>query len=162
MVTNVYFIRHAQSDYTIKEDNIRPLTTKGLEDTEKITETLKDKKITKIYSSPYLRTIDTVKDLTEKLKLDILVIEDFYERRVGEWVENFYEYARRQWEDFNYKLENGESLREVQERNISALHSVLKESNGMNIVIRTHGTALSTIINYYDTDFQFDSFCNHR
>ncbi len=53
---------------------------------------------------------------------------------------------------------DGESLSEVQKRNIAALQSVLKTYQGKNIVIGTHGTALSTIINYYDKDFGYCDF----
>lgn len=53
---------------------------------------------------------------------------------------------------------DGESLKEVQNRNINALYKILKENSNENIVIRTHGTALSTIINYFDKDFSYCSF----
>jgi len=46
----------------------------------------------------------------------------------------------------------------VQRRNINALNSVLKEYEGKNVVIGTHGTALSTIINYYDKFYGYDDF----
>lgn len=59
---------------------------------------------------------------------------------------------------FDYKLSDGESLREVQNRNIKALNEVLRMYEGKNIVIGTHGTALSTIINYYDSTYGYDDF----
>jgi len=46
----------------------------------------------------------------------------------------------------------------VQERNINALNDVLNHHNGKNIVIGTHGSALSTIINYHDNTYGFDDF----
>lgn len=39
-----------------------------------------------------------------------------------------------------------------------ALEKVLRMNVGKNIVIGTHGTALSTIINYYDKSFDYDRF----
>lgn len=47
---------------------------------------------------------------------------------------------------------------EVQKRNISALETVLEMYNGKNVVIGSHGTALSTIINYFDPSFGYDKF----
>lgn len=45
------------------------------------------------------------------------IIEDFRERRVdSEWIEDFNAFCRKQWEDFSYKLSDGETLSEVQER----------------------------------------------
>jgi len=72
------------------------------------------------------------------------------------WIEDFNSFAKKQWEDFDYKLSDGESLREVQNRNIKALNEVLRMYEGKNIVIGTHGTALSTIINYYDSTYGYD------
>jgi len=55
-------------------------------------------------------------------------------------------------------LSDGESLREVQERNVAALKRVLVEYQNRNIVIGSHGTALSTLINYYDETYGYDDF----
>ena len=63
-----------------------------------------------------------------------------------------------QWDDFDYKLSDGECLSEVQKRNIQALNKVLEEYAGKSIAIGSHGTALSTIINYYDKSFGHAEF----
>jgi 2,3-bisphosphoglycerate-dependent phosphoglycerate mutase len=55
-------------------------------------------------------------------------------------------------------LTDGECLQDVQERNISALQKVLNRYAGKNIVVGSHGTALSTIINYYDHSFGYSDF----
>ena len=49
-------------------------------------------------------------------------------------------------------------LASVQKRNIEALNEILTAHRDENIVIGTHGTALSTIINYYDPGFNCDGF----
>ena len=158
METNIYFVRHAQSDNTVREDFTRPLTKRGMMDTKKVTSALIDKDISSIYSSPFIRTLDTVRDFANVIGKEIITIDDFRERNVGLWVEDFKAYSKRQWEDFDFRLENGESLGEVQKRNISVLLSVLKENLGKNIVIATHGTALSTIINYFNPNYGYDDF----
>lgn len=87
------------------------------------------------------------------------MVEDFRERKISnEWIEDFNKFTEMQWSDFNYKLEHGESLVEVQNRNIKELHKILIENNEQDIVIGTHGTALSTIINHYDSSFDRMSF----
>jgi 2,3-bisphosphoglycerate-dependent phosphoglycerate mutase len=157
--TNIYFVRHAQPDISIKDDMLRPLTEKGMADTKRVTKVLKDRNIEAIYSSPYKRAYDTVKDLAEVTRLEINIVEGFRERKVDNvWVDDFKAFSRRQWEDFNFKLECGECLREVQERNVAALNDVLKNNLGSNIVVGSHGTALSTIINYYNPDFGYEGF----
>ncbi len=145
-----FFVRHAQPDISIKDDMLRPLTERGIADTKRVTKVLKDRNIEAIYSSPYKRAYDTVKDLAEVTGLGINIVEGFRERKVDNvWVDDFRAFSRKQWEDFDFKLECGECLREVQERNVAALNDVLKSNMGRNIVVGSHGTALSTIINYY-------------
>ncbi|MGF7059538.1 histidine phosphatase family protein [Brassicibacter mesophilus] len=160
MKTNIYFVRHAEPDISIKDDLIRPLSKKGAADTKKITNVLMNRNINAIYSSPYKRSFDTIKDFADNSKLEIIINEDFRERKVGEWVEDFKDFSSRQWENFDFKIQNGESLREVQKRNISALCEVINNNLGKNVVIGTHGTALSTIINYYNPNFGYGDFWN--
>jgi 2,3-bisphosphoglycerate-dependent phosphoglycerate mutase len=154
----LYFVRHAESDLTIREDAIRPLTPKGLRDTRKVTAALQDKGITKIYSSPYLRAVDTVLDLAETLGLEIVKMNDLGERAVGGWVEDFHAFSQRQWDDFSHKNPGGESLAEVQERNIRAVKAIIQDNLGSSVAVGTHGTALSTILNYFDPTFGYDDF----
>lgn len=158
-MTRIYFVRHAAPDFAIKDDLTRPLTEQGLRDSKMVAEFLLNKNITKVYSSPYKRAVDTVKDFAEAIKLNINIIEDFRERKIDNvWIEDFNKFAEKQWGDFNYKLSNGESLNQVQQRNITALDNILKENEDENIVIGTHGTALSTILNYYDKNFDYNEF----
>jgi len=158
LITTVYFVRHAESDASIREDSARPLTQKGLDDSQRVTQALKDKNISRIYASPYRRTVDTVRDISRYLDQEIALVDDFRERKVGEWVEDFRSYAIRQWDDFDYKLNGGESLREVQARNIAALFRIIARDRGEGIIVATHGTALSTIINYFQPEYGFDDF----
>ena len=158
-MTTVFFIRHAQSDRFVMDDRTRPLTDEGMNDTKKITEVLINSKISHIVSSPYTRTIQTVTDLSEKLGIGIETDEDFRERNAGKWHgENFIEFIKSQWSDFNYHILDGECLAEVQKRNINVLKTTLNKYKNETIAIATHGTALSTIINYYNPDFNFESF----
>ncbi|MDU2686192.1 histidine phosphatase family protein [Paeniclostridium sordellii] len=158
-MNKIYFVRHAKPDFSVHDDLTRPLTDKGIIDSKNICEFLKEKSINKIYSSPYKRAIDTIKELAQNLNIKIEVVDDFRERKISNiWIEDFNKFSKSQWENFEYKLNDGESLNEVQSRNIKALHKILNENSNQNIVIGTHGTALSTIINYYDKTFDYLSF----
>ena len=46
----------------------------------------------------------------------------------------------------------------VQKRNIEALNEILSDNTDKDIVIGTHGTALSTILNFYDNNFGCEDF----
>lgn len=159
MITKVYFVRHAQPDFSVKDDRLRPLTERGLQASLKVTHAFEGHKLDRIFSSPYKRAYDTVLDLSRQRNLAIKTIEDFRERRVDSvWIDNFQEFSKKQWMDFDYKLNEGESLREVQQRNIAALKSLLIQHPGQSIAIGTHGTAMSTIFNHFNPKFGFNEF----
>jgi|LGOV01.1.fsa_nt_gb 2,3-bisphosphoglycerate-dependent phosphoglycerate mutase len=158
MITTVYFVRHAESDYSIKDDVLRPLTKKGEVDTKHIIEFFEDKEINVILSSPFKRAIDTIKPYSDKKRINIELIEDFRERKIGSWIEDFNKFAQMQWEDFDYKLKDGQSLKDVQKRNIVALEKAINTHKGKNIIVGSHGTALSTVINYYDSTYGYKDF----
>ena len=158
-MTTVYFVRHAQPNYDNHDDMLRELSAKGLEDRKLVTRFLADKNVDLVLSSPFKRAVDTVRDFADSKGLEIGIIDDFRERRIDNvWIEDFNGFCKKQWEDFSYKLSDGESLSEVQERYIVVLHKVLKEYAGKTIVVGSHGTALSTIINYYDKSFGYAEF----
>lgn len=158
-MTRVYFVRHAQPNYDNHDDMTRELSEKGLADTALVTRFLSDKGISAVLSSPYKRAVDTVKGFADSAGLEVEIIPDFRERGIDNvWIDDFNSFARRQWSDFDYKLSGGESLREVQRRNIAALKSAVERFEGKNIAVGSHGTALSTIINYYDPKFGYEDF----
>jgi len=161
-MTTIYFIRHAESDTSVRDGRIRPLTEKGLFDRKLVTEFLQDKDIDVVLSSPFKRAVDTVADFAEKNGFTIEIIEDFRERKSDSDMTrdniDFIAFLERQWIDFSYTFSDGECLGEVQERNIAALNKVLIKQKNKKIVIGTHGTALSTIINYYNNTYVFEDF----
>lgn len=158
-MTTVYFVRHAEPNYNNHDDILRELSPKGMEDRKLVTKFLGDKHIDIVLSSPYKRAIDTVRDFADSYGLSIDIINDFRERKVDSvWIEDFTSFAKKQWNDFTYKLSDGECLQEVQTRNILALQQVIKKYAGKNIVVGSHGTALSTIINYFDNSFGYSDF----
>ena len=153
-------MRHAQPNFDNHDDMTRELSEKGLADCKLVTDFLSDKHIHAVLSSPYKRAVDTVRQFADSIDVEVITMDALRERRVdSEWIEDFDGFCKRQWSDFDYKLSDGESLGEVQSRNIAALRGILVEYADKNIVIGTHGTALSTIINYYDSSFGYERFC---
>ena len=130
-MTRVYFVRHAQTDYRVGTDRDRPLTAAGLEDRRVVLDFFSDKDIR---TDERLRERETVPG------------------------GNCRELFRKRWADFDWHEPGGESLRSVQRRNIAALTDILTAEDGKNIVIGTHGTALSTVLNYFDPGFGCDDF----
>lgn len=158
-MTTVFFIRHAEPNYDNHNDALRELSAKGLSDRKLVTRFLAGQRIDAVLSSPYKRAVDTVKEFADSFGFQIGLVDDFRERRIDSvWIENFEEFSKRQWRDFDFKQSDGECLRQVQERNIKALNGVLERYSGKTIAVGSHGTALSTIINYYNPAFSYDDF----
>lgn len=158
-MTTVFYVRHAEPNYQNHQDAARELSPKGLQDRMLVTQFLSGKQIDVLISSPFKRAVDTIQEYADSVGLDITLHDAFRERKVGSgWIDDFTAFSQKQWQDFSYKLPDGECLNEVQERNLSALKNVLQEHKGKQIVIGGHGTALCTILNHYDHSFGYASF----
>ena len=160
-MTTIYFIRHAESDSADHDSRNRPLTDKGLADRRLVTEYLCDKGIDAVFSSSFKRSVDTVEDFAKSKDLQVMPLDAFKEHDTisdSYPSEDYFPFIRRYWDDFSFKVCGDESLSDVQNRNIAAISSILTEYAGKNVVIGTHGMALSTIMNYYDKSYGFDDF----
>lgn len=156
-MTKIYFVRHAQPEHGWEDDRTRPLTAEGKKDSKIVLDVLRDKKIDVFYCSPYMRSIDTIADTAAYYDKKIITDERLREREKGE-NGNQYGMFEKRWNDHDYHEVNGESIRMVQERNIAALKEILADNKDKNIVVGTHGTALSTILNYYHPNFGCGDF----
>lgn len=101
-----------------------------------------------IFSSNYVRTIQTAKYLSEKNSVEINVISDLGERKFGidSWDELPDNFERKQFLDENYKLNNGENQKEVRDRMYSVIMKILNEYHNKRIAIVSHGTAISYLL----------------
>lgn len=156
-MTRIYFVRHCEPDHSWEDDRTRPLTKEGIQDSNKLIEYFRDKKIDCFISSPYKRSYDTVYPTAQYYKKEIVTDERLRERISGSSGNN-YELFQKRWTDKNYAEENGESIYSVQARNMAAIEEILEKYSDKNIVIGTHGTALSSILNFYNKSFNCDSF----
>ncbi|MBP3540400.1 MAG: histidine phosphatase family protein [Clostridia bacterium] len=156
-MTTVYFVRHAQPDHAWQDDRTRPLTQEGLADSHVVLEALRGKPIDVCYSSPYQRSRDTIAETAAHFGLEIHTDERLRERVKGKEGNN-HGMFRLRWADHDFHEPGGESIRMVQERNVAALREILAENPGKGILVGTHGTALSSILNHYDPAFGCDDF----
>lgn len=156
-MTRIYLVRHAQPEHSWEEDRTRPLTEAGKKDCKMVLDFLKDKKIDMFYCSPYKRSVDTILESASYFEKEIITDERFREREKGPDGNNHGMFEKR-WLDHDFHEDGGESISMVQKRNIEVLNMILENSKDTNIVVGTHGTALSTILNYYDSEFGCKDF----
>ena len=123
-MTTIYFIRHSE---TLKSNNIKnsdslqvqnekwPLTETGENIAREKSQIYELQNFDIVYASNYVRAISTAKYFTsDKINID----ENFGERKFGinSWDEMPSDFGERQFNDFDYKIENGESINEVIKR----------------------------------------------
>ena len=133
------------------------MTEESKKDSAIVLEFMKDKKIDAFYCSPYKRSMDTIVETAGFFTKEIMTDERLREREKGLDGNNHGMFQKR-WADHNYHEEGGESIAMVQKRNIEALNEILSDNTDKDIVIGTHGTALSTILNFYDSNFGCEDF----
>lgn len=153
-MTTIYLIRHSKPmkvNNTFNKDNLQlqnEKTSLSIEGEQIAKEKLNKKEfddIDIIFSSNYVRTIQTAKYLSEKNNTKINVISDLGERKFGidSWDELPDNFERKQFLDENYKLNNGENQKEVRDRMCSIIMKILNEYPNKRIAIVSHGTAIS-------------------
>lgn len=155
MITNLYFVRHAHSNYSADELG-RPLTKQGLNDAKGITDILIRENIDVVVSSPYKRAVQTVDGVAKHLEKEIEMIDAFKERKLSEHpISNFQEAMLHVWSDFDFSLPTGESNHHAQNRGVQATKELLGKYAGQNIVIGTHGNIMVLIMNYFDPIYDY-------
>ncbi len=147
-------------EYT-HDDHSRQLSEEGKKSVPRVTKAFKDIQIDQIVSSPYIRAVDTIKGIAETKSMNIRTYDDLRERKVSNvFIDDFQTYTKNQWHDFCFKLEGGESLKEVQKRGSSVIDEIVKKNQGQNIVVGTHGTFLAVILKHYDDRIDFEFWRN--
>lgn len=155
-MTNLYFVRHSKIQYT-HDDYSRPLSAEGKLSVALVTKAFEDIDIDAIVSSPYVRVLDTIQGVAKMKNLEIEMYDDLRERKVAHtFIDDFQSFTVNQWSDFEFKLDGGESLKEVQERGSAAIKDVLSKYDGKNVIVGTHGTFMSINLKYFDDRIDFD------
>ena len=121
MNTIIYMIRHAKSSFVFGEERTRNLTDQGLIDAKKVTDIMNNVKIDLIVSSPYIRAIQTIEEIAANKEIEIIVYEQLRERQLkgAALTENeIHQAIKTSFEDIDFHLTDGESIRDVQNRAI--------------------------------------------
>lgn len=156
-MTTIYLIRHSKTlkvNNTLNNDNLQIQNEKyclSIEGEQMAKEKFNNEEFESIdvlYSSNYVRTIQTAKYLARKNNLGINVLDDLGERKFGidSWDELPKDFERRQFLDENYKIGNGESQKEVRDRMYFNILKILNSNQNKRIAIVSHGTAISYLL----------------
>ena len=155
-MTTLILIRHGESE--ANRNNVfaghinTDLQNKWLKQAERTAKYITENyKVDKIYSSDLQRAFKTAKALGELLNLEVITEESLREIYAGEW-ENMkfddlpvlFPAEFEAWTtNIGYAIcPNGESVKQLGERVMSALTKIAEENNGKTIVIATHATPI--------------------
>ncbi len=159
MQTIVYLIRHSEPFKQHRgekntheplqiENEKTPLSINGEKIAEEYAQNSEFQNIDVIISSNYVRTMSTAKYFAFNNDLKVNIDDRFNERvhGVNSYAELPNDFEERQMNEPDYKINFGESQKEVQSRMYEALKELLNKCKGKRIVIVSHSTALSFLL----------------
>ncbi|OFZ53146.1 MAG: hypothetical protein A2428_12005 [Bdellovibrionales bacterium RIFOXYC1_FULL_54_43] len=159
MPATFILIRHASCDpIGISISGRLPdihLNSKGAKEAENLATRLARSRISKIYSSPLERALETAKPLSRELGIATITSEHFAELEFGQWTGSPLQdlASSEHWKRFNTfrsgtRIPEGELMLEAQTRAIAELIRISERHGGERIAIITHGDIIKSILLY--------------
>ncbi|HIS17343.1 MAG TPA: histidine phosphatase family protein [Candidatus Coprovivens excrementavium] len=159
METVVYLIRHSEatpksnlknisihdSKQIINEKNF--LSVSGEKRAEELSKQEELQNIDAVYSSNYVRSLETAKYIALENNTIINVDDRLNERKIGDMGDmEWREFYRLQMKDFDFKLSGGESLNQTKKRMVEAMKNILMFETGNRVAVISHSTALTCLL----------------
>lgn len=175
-MTTIYYMRHSEpfkrnlgiqdiKEKALETNKKNPLSTVGESLAKEISEKEEFKDLDIVWSSDYVRSMSTAKYFAEKNNMKVNISDKFGERVHGidSWSELPENFELKQYNDFNYKLENGESINDTKTRMYNALLKVLELYKDKKVLIVSHSTAIASLLSIWSKiDFQGDYSFNNK
>jgi 2,3-bisphosphoglycerate-dependent phosphoglycerate mutase len=156
---NIYLIRHCQA---VGQEPEAPLTNQGIKDAVALIDFFRDKKIDVIYSSPFLRAVETIRPFADSVGLKVNLDDRLKERVLSSWqVDDWMAKLESSYMDLDLTFEGGESSREAMRRGVECIEGIAKRPES-NFIVVSHGALLSLIIKHYDSAFGFKEWKSMR
>lgn len=156
---SIYLVRHGQA---AGQEPEAPLTSQGTKDSAALIDFFRDKKIDVIYSSPYVRAVETIRPFADSVGLKVNLDHRLKERvlsslQLDDWVAKL----EAAYHDLDLTYEGGESSREAMRRGVECIEEIGKRPESTFVVV-SHGALLSLIIKHYDNAFGFEEWKTMR
>lgn len=160
--TKLIFVRHGVTEGNISNTyqgrTDIDLNTVGREQARRVAFALKGENINTLYSSPLIRAHETARRIAKVNNVTITKLEQLKEIDGGDWEGKTFKYIAENWpEDYMkwqttphlHRNPNGESTKEFQDRLVNAVDEIVKENDGKNICIVTHGAAILVLMCHF-------------
>ena len=159
METVVYLIRHSEStpksnvkfisnnDSNQLQNEKAFLSVSGEKRAEELSKHPELQNIDAVYSSNYVRAMETAKYIALENNTIINVDERLNERKIGQMGDmEWKEFSRLQMKDFDFKLSGGESLNQTKKRIVDAMKNILMFETGNRVAVVGHSTAFTCLM----------------
>jgi broad specificity phosphatase PhoE len=154
-ITKIIFVRHGESTANVGSHVSHadtPLNDRGIQQSKTLVSRFEQEKIDIIYSSPYLRTRQTIEPLASQLRMEVTIDDEIYEWYKGTWentpyIDEYFKERLKALADYDYKLggETGESINDIMVRGKNFLDRVLKQHPGKTILVMAHNRFLVSL-----------------
>ena len=147
-------IRHCESSGQAPD---APLTARGSEQAEALSNFLAPRPIARLVSSPYLRARQSIEPLARKLGLEVELDARLRERTLSPGpIDGWREVVKRSFTDPEFSVPGGESGAETLARGLAAIRPALESAtrDGL-VVIASHGQLLSLVLHSIDPSFGY-------
>ena len=113
--------------------------------------------IASVYSSPLKRTYTTATIIAKPHDLELKVLDDLIEIRLGDWEGLHMDEIGQRWPELwqqsrvdpsEITMPNGESFKEVTERAVRAFETIVAANQGKQAVIVTHDVVIRVLVAY--------------
>ncbi len=149
-------IRHCQAEGRHRDS---PLTYHGINQAHRLAEFLEEKnyQIDKVFSSPYMRSLETIRPYSLKTGVKIVVDSRLSERILSsEPVEDWLDAIETSFEDLDYALPGGESSNDALNRVLELIEEIKQDEDDCETVaFVTHGNLLSILLRHFDHSYGF-------
>lgn len=149
----IYLVRHAKAE---GQPFHSPLTGVGKQQAVQLAAFLENRSIEAIYSSPFVRTIDTIAPFAKQSGLTIQEDDRLGERvlsdrKLPDWMEKL----KKSFDDFSLVLPGGESNDQAMGRARSFIEDVLEKEED-HVVCVSHGNLTTLLLRLFDEKYGYD------
>ncbi len=159
MATEILLVRHGQTKsnftgYYMGWSN-EDLDSEGLAQAQKVSARLAAISIASVYSSPLQRALSTAQEIAKPHNLEVKVLEDLIEIKIGDWQGLHISEIRQRWPDLwqqwrtdpsSFTMPGGESFSQLAERVSRAVKKILQENPDVKVIVVSHEIVIKAMI----------------
>ena len=160
--THLYLVRHGETDFNrqriVQGRGVNsPLNEMGHAQAQALAERFLSEPVDAIYCSPLQRAIQTAQPVADAMGIKAIPTDPdleelswgvFEGQSQSEALAAAFAEMKRRWSDgeYDFALENAESLRQVQTRGVAAIKRILAVEAGRRVLVVAHGRFLRILL----------------